>query len=257
MNVAFALRSYEFWVAQYRRVWRGTVVTSVVNPVFYLSAIGIGLGTLVNRAQSTPGGVTYLAYVAPGVLAATAMQVATTESTWPVLSSIKWTRSYYAMLATPLGVPEIVVGHQLWMITRVASSSALYLAVIAAFGGIHSAFGALALPACVLVGFAFCGPMAAYAATRENDGAFVPVMRFAIVPMFLFSGTFFPVSRLVVPLRAVAYATPLWHGVDLCRSLTLGTVTWPLALLHVGYLLACGGVGLALAMRTYRNRLRK
>ena len=257
MNVALALRSYEFWVAQYRRVWRGTVVTSVVNPVFYLSAIGVGLGTLVNRAHNTPGGVTYLAYVAPGVLAATAMQVGTNEATWPVLGSIKWTRSYYAMLATPLGIRDIVVGHQLWMTTRVVSSSAVYLAVIAAFGGIHSWLGVLALPACLLIGFAFSGPMAAYAATRQDDGAFVPVLRFAIVPMFLFSGTFFPVSRLVAPLRAIAYATPLWHGVDLCRSLTLGTASWPLALVHLGYLLACGLMGLTLAMRTYRNRLLK
>ena len=85
MSLSLALRSYEYWLAQYRRVWRGSVVTSVVNPVFYLSAIGIGLGTVVNRAHSTPGGVTYLAFVAPGVLAATAMQVGTTEATWPVL----------------------------------------------------------------------------------------------------------------------------------------------------------------------------
>ncbi len=257
MSIALALRSYEFWLAQYRRAWRGTVVSSVVNPVFYLSAIGVGLGTLVNRAHHTPGGVAYLAYVAPGVLAATAMQVATTEATWPVLGSIKWTRSYYAMLASPLGISEIVIGHQLWMTTRVVTSSAVYLVVIAAFGGIHSWLGVLALPTCFLIGFAFSGPMAAYAATRENDGAFVPVLRFAIVPMFLFSGTFFPVSRLVAPLRGVAYATPLWHGVDLSRSLTLGTAEWPLSLIHVGYLLAWGAVGLTLAMRTYRNRLLK
>src|SRR5207302_10604479 len=133
---------------------------------------------------------------------------------------------YYAMLATPLGIGDIVVGHQLWMATRVATSSAVYLAVIAAFGGIQSPLAVLALPACVLIGVAFAGPMAAYAATRERDGAFVPVMRFGIVPMFLFSGTFFPISRLPVVLEWVARATPLWHGVDLCRGLTLGTITW-------------------------------
>lgn len=255
MNVALAFRSYEFWVAQYRRVWRGSVVTSIVNPIFYLSAIGIGLGTLVNKAHSTPGGVTYLAYVAPGVLAATAMQVATTEASWPVLGSIKWTRSYYAMLATPLGIRDVVVGHQLWMATRVVSSSAVYLGVIAAFGGIHSWLALFALPACLLIGFAFSAPMAAYAATREQDSAFVAVFRFAVVPMFLFSGTFFPVSRLHTPLRQIAYATPLYHGVSLCRGLTLGTIGWSAALGHVAYLLAVGVVGLACALRTYRMRL--
>jgi lipooligosaccharide transport system permease protein len=255
--VELALRSYEFWLSQYRRTWRGTVVTSVVNPVFYLSALGIGLGTLVNRAHSTPGGVPYLAYVAPGVLAATAMQVGTVEATWPVLGSIKWTRSYYAMLATPLGIRDIVLGHQLWMTTRVVSSSAVYLVVIAAFGGIRSWLAVLAFPACFLIGLAFSAPMAAYAATREADSAFVAVFRFAIVPMFLFSGTFFPVSRLHTPLRQIAYATPLFHGVSLCRGLTLGTIGWPAALGHSAYLLALGVAGFIIAQRTYRQRLAK
>jgi lipooligosaccharide transport system permease protein len=257
MNVAFALRSYEFWWTFYRRTWRGSLATSVVNPVFYLAAIGVGLGTLVNKSSSTPGGVEYLAFVAPGVLAATAMQVATTEASWPVLGSIKWTRNYYAMLATPLGIGDIVIGHQLWMSTRVLTSSTIYLAVIAAFGGLHSPLAVLAVPACVLIGLAFAAPMAAYAATREQDGAFVPVFRFGIVPMFLFSGTFFPISRLPQLLEWLAWATPLWHGVELCRGLTLGTITWPLALVHVGYLGAWAAVGLVLAFHTYGKRLRK
>ena len=129
MTLGLALRAYEFWLTAYRRTWRGTVVTSVVNPVFYLGALGVGLGTLVNKSATTPGGVEYLAFVAPGVLAATAMQIGTVEASWPVLGSIKWTRSYFAMLATPLDVRDIVVGHQLWMATRVVTSSAVYLAV--------------------------------------------------------------------------------------------------------------------------------
>ena len=257
MNLALALRSYEFWLAQYRRAWRGTVVTSVVNPVFYLGALGIGLGTLVNRAGHTPGGVRYLAFVAPGVLAATAMQVGTTEASWPVLGSIKWTRGYFAMIATPLGIRDVVVGHQLWMATRVVSSSAVYLCVIAAFGGIHSPYGVLALPACLLVGLAFSAPMAAYAATRDSEGSFTAIFRFAIVPMFLFSGTFFPIARLPEALQWLAYATPLWHGVDLCRGLVLGTIGTERAVLHVGYLLALSAVGLVVARLTYRRRLLK
>jgi lipooligosaccharide transport system permease protein len=255
MSFGLALRSYEFWVATYRRAWRGTLTTSIVNPVFYLGALGIGLGTLVNRASTTPGGVKYVAFVAPGVLAATAMQIGTVEATWPVLGSIKWTRSYFAMLATPLGVRDVVLGHQLWMATRVVSSTAVYLGVIAAFGGIKSWLAVFALPACLLIGIAFSAPMAAYAATRESDSAFTAVFRFGIVPMFLFSGTFFPVSRLPVPLEQLAYATPLWHGVDLCRGLTLGTIGWPSAFGHAVYLLALGTAGLLVAQRTYRRRL--
>jgi lipooligosaccharide transport system permease protein len=255
--MSYALRSYEFWLTFYRRTWRGTVATSIVNPVFYLGALGIGLGTLVNKSGSTPDGVEYLAFVAPGVLAATAMQVASNDASWPVLGSIRWTRGYYAMLATPLRIRDIVFGHQAWMATHVVSSCAVYLAVIAAFGGVLSPLGVLALPACFLIGLAFSAPMAAYAATCENDGAFVVVNRFAIIPMFLFSGTFFPVSQLPAALEWIAYATPLWHGVDLCRSLTLGRVHWPLALLHVLYLAAWGAAGLAFALHTYRRRLLK
>jgi len=255
--MTYALRSYEFWLTYYRRSWRGTLATSIVNPIFYLGALGIGLGTLVNRSGSTPEGVKYLAFVAPGVLAATAMQVAITEASWPVLGSIRWTRIYHAMLATPLQIRHIVLGHQGWMATRVISSCAVYLAVIAAFGAVHSWLAVFALPACFLIGLAFSAPMAAYAATRENDGAFVVVNRFAIIPMFLFSGTFFPVSRLPLVLRWVAYGTPSWHGVDLCRSLTLGRAHWGLSLLHVGYLAAWAAAGLLAALYTYRRRLMK
>jgi lipooligosaccharide transport system permease protein len=253
--LAPTLRAYEFWLYQYKRVWRGTVITSIVNPVFYLGALGIGLGTLVNRSGTTPEGVKYLAFVAPGVLAATAMQVAVNEASWPVLGSIRWTRGYYAMLATPLQIRHVVFGHQAWMATRVVSSCAIYLVVIAAFGGIHSPLGVLALPVVVLVGLAFTVPTAAYAATQNSDGAFVPYNRFIVIPMFLFSGTFFPVSRLPLPLEWLAYATPLWHGVDLSRELTLGNVHLLRALGHVAYLLLFVVAGLLWGDRTYRTRL--
>jgi lipooligosaccharide transport system permease protein len=255
--MTYALRSYEFWVTAYRRTWRGTFATSIVNPVFYLGALGVGLGTLVNKSGSTPDGVEYLAFVAPGVLAATAMQIGATEAMWPVLGSIRWTRGYFAMLATPLQVRDIVLGHQAWMSTRVVSSCAVYLAVIAAFGGILSPLGVLALPVCFLIGLAFSAPVAAYAATRQEDSSFVVLNRFVLVPMFLFSGTFFPVSRLPDVLRWIAYATPSWHGVDLCRSLTLGRVDWALAGVHVVYLTAWAVGGVFAALYTYRRRLLK
>lgn len=242
---------------QYRRVWRATAITSVVNPVFYLGALGVGLGTLVNKSSGASLGVPYIDFVAPGLLAATAMTVASGEASWPVMGSIKWTRQYFAMLATPLGTRDIVLGHQLWMTTRVAMTSAVYLAVIAAFGGVDSPYGILALPAAVLLGAAFTTPFAAYAATRDNDAAFVPVNRFIVIPMFLFSGTFFPVSRLPLPLEWLAYATPLWHGVELCRMFTLGQVHALAALGHVIYLLLFVVVGYAFALRTYAERLLK
>jgi lipooligosaccharide transport system permease protein len=254
---ALPLRVFEYWVMQYRRVWRATAITSVVNPVLYLGAIGVGLGSLVNQTAGQPLGVDYLDFVAPGILAATAMTIATGEASWPVMGSFKWTRQYFAMLATPLGPRDIVLGHQFWMTARVASTSAVYLAVIAVFGGVNSPLGILALPAAVLLGAAFTTPFAAYAATRESDAAFVSVNRFVVFPMFLFSGTFFPVSRLPLPLEWLAYATPLWHGVDLCREFTLGTFHPLRALVHVAYLLLLVVGGLIWAERTYTQRLLK
>jgi len=248
---------FEYWLMQYRRVWRGTAITSIVNPVFYLGALGVGLGTLVNKSSGASLGVPYLDFVAPGMLAATAMTVAAGESSWPVMGSIKWTRQYFAMLATPLGTRDIVLGHQLWMTARVAATSAVYLVIIAAFGAVESPFGILALPAAVLLGAAFTTPFAAYAATVESDAAFVPVNRFIVVPMFLFSGTFFPVSRLPLPLEWLAYATPLWHGVELCRMFTLGHVHVLPALGHAAYLLLFVLLGLIWAQRTYAERLLK
>jgi lipooligosaccharide transport system permease protein len=138
---ALPLRVFEYWLLQYRRVWRGTAITSVINPVLYLGALGVGLGTLVNQSGGQPLGVSYLDYVAPGLLAATAMTIAAGEASWPVMGSFKWTRQYFAMLATPIGPRDIVLGHQLWMTARVAVTSAIYLAVIAAFGGVNSALG--------------------------------------------------------------------------------------------------------------------
>ena len=255
--VAYAFRSYEFWLAYYRRVWRGSIVSSFVNPVFYLAALGIGLGTLVNKSAAPPGGVTYSHFVAPGLLAAAAMQIGSAESTWPVMGSFKWTRSYYAMASTPLGAASILAGHQLFVATRVLISATVYLAVIAAFGGIHSWLAVFAPVAGLLTGLAFSAPIAAFAATAESDTAFSTIFRFLVVPMFLFSGTFFPISRLPVALEWVAYATPLWHGVDLCRGLVLGTAHGLGALGHVAYLLAWIVGGLAVGRVTYARRLQR
>ncbi len=254
-SVLQPLRAYEHWLAQYKRVWRGTIGTSLVNPVLYVTALGVGLGTIVDQTQNTPGGVPYLDYVAPGLLAAAAMQTATAESSWPVMGAIRWTRVYHAMIATPLTERDVFVGHQLFVVTRVFTSAAAYLVVITAFGAVSSWWGILTVPAAVLVGTAFSMPMAALATTVEDGRTFVTIFRFLIVPMFLFSGTFFPVTQLPLAFELAAYLTPIWHGVELCRMLTLGTVELGSALGHTAYLLAWTLVGFELARRSYRRRL--
>jgi len=251
--VPYAFRAYEYWLASYRRVWRGSVVTTALNPVLYLSALGIGLGRLVNRG---PGlGVPYLDYVAPGILASTAMLIGAFESAYPVMSAIRWTRQFHAMLATPLRIRDTIAGHQLYVASRVGIASGLYLVVIAAFGAVHSWLAVFDFPVGILVGLAFAAPVTAMAAWLERDEGFNALFRFGVTPMFLFSGTFFPISRLPPVIRAIAWATPTWHGVDLLRHLTLGTAAlWP-SLGHVAYLVAWVVVGLRLAQRTFTNRL--
>jgi lipooligosaccharide transport system permease protein len=251
--MGYSLRAYEYWLTVYRRVWRGTIFSSFLNPVLYLSALGVGLGQIVNKGAH-PLGIPYIDFVAPGMLAAAAMQVSSIEASFPVRGAIRWNRQYHAMLATPLRVRDVVTGHLMYVATRIAIVSAIYLAIIAAFGTVHSPLAVVAWPVAVLIGVAFAAPISALSAWAENE-IFNPMFRFAITPMFLFSGTFFPITRLPHGLRELAYATPLWHGVDLIRHLTLGTATLGMSLVHVAYLLAVFGVGVVLARRAYAGRL--
>jgi lipooligosaccharide transport system permease protein len=249
------LRSYSYWSYQYKRIWRSSITTSFLYPLLYLAAMGVGLGSLIDKHVHHVGGFGYLDYVAPGLLAATAMQIGANEAMYPVMGAIKWYRSYFAMLATPIRVIDVLRGHLAWIATRVALVSAIYLVVIAAFGVIHSPLAVLALPAAVAAGMAFAAPIAAFAATQDKDVGFTTIYRFVLVPLFLFSGTFFPVSELPGWLRPIAYATPLYHGVSLCRGLVLGTASlWP-AVGDAAYLVAVAAVGYWLARATFTRRL--
>jgi lipooligosaccharide transport system permease protein len=254
-SLALTLRPLEFFFAQYRRVWRGTAVSSVVTPVVYLLALGVGLGRYIGEISFGHQTYDYLECVAPGLLAATTMQIAAFEASWPVLSAIKWTRQYHAMLATPLRITDVVFGHQAFIALRMLATAAVYFAVIAAFGGIESPLGLLAVPVAAMIGIAFAAPIAAWGAYTETDTSFVAIFRFVILPLFLFSGVFFPVSRLPAVFEAIAYATPLWHGVDLCRQLTLGEVVASSALAHFLFLVAWIVGGLTIAMLSYRRKL--
>jgi lipooligosaccharide transport system permease protein len=256
MTWSFAVREFRYWLTNYRRTWRGSIYTSFLSPVLYLGAMGLGLGKLVDaHGTSRLGGVGYLAFLAPGLLAAAAMQSGIEESTYPVLGSVKWRRTYYAAAASPLRPADIFHGHLLFTIMRLAMNSAIFLVVMAAFGAITSPWVLAAVPVAVLTGLAFAAPIEAWAITVSKDTSFALVFRFGMIPLFLFSGTFFPVTQLPVWIRPLAYATPLWHGVALCRSLSLGTATLGGALVHVGYLAALAAVSIVVGNRTYRRRL--
>jgi lipooligosaccharide transport system permease protein len=250
-------RSFEYWLHSSKHAWRPSLLAGVLNPVLYFAALGVGLGALVDRADPGGlGGVAYLTFVAPGLLAATAMQIAAGEASQPVRSAVEWTKTYHAMLATPLGVREVLHGHLLWILFRVGTTCAIYAGVIAVFGAFVSPWALLTLPAAVLTGMAFAAPIAAFAITQDRDLAFAALQRFGIVPMFMFSGTFFPIEELPGAIELLAYVTPLWHGVDLARELSLGTARVGEALLHAGYLGLWVVAGMAVARITFRRRLR-
>jgi lipooligosaccharide transport system permease protein len=252
-----AVRAFQSWLVNYRRTWRGSIYSSVLMPVLYLGAMGLGLGTLVDqRGTAGLGGVSYLVFLAPGLMAATAMQTAVGESLYPVYSAVKWQRTYQAAAATPLRPGDIFRGHLLFTTMRLVMNMLIFLVIMAAFGAVRSAWVVAAVPVAVLTGLAFAAPLDAFAVTRKNnDQAFNIIFRFGMIPLFLFSGTFFPVTQLPGWIRPLAYVTPLWHGVALCRALSLGSADLVGSLGHLAYLTAVAILGLIAGERAYRRRL--
>lgn len=248
--------AFEYWLTVYRRTWRGSVVTSLLSPVMFLAAMGVGLGSLIDSHHGSVAGVRYAVYLAPGLLAAAVMQTMVGESTWPVLGAIKWAKTYYAMLASPLTVPQMLYGHLAYIVLRAFVVATSFTIVTALFGLAHSVIGAiLALLAAVLVGAAFAAPTFAFSASRQRETGFVLLYRFGIIPLFLFSGTFFPISQLPAALRPLAWVTPLWHGVSLCRDLALSRGSVLVMLGHAAYLVAMTVLGIVLARRALTRRL--
>jgi lipooligosaccharide transport system permease protein len=251
-----ALRVVERNVMVYRRVWRGSVFTSFLQPTLFLLAMGLGVGSLVEGEHAgLPAGSSFLAFLAPGLLAAACMQTSAAESSWPVTGKMRWHRNYEAMTATPIGVRDLVVGELIWVAVRVATVAVAFALVSAAFGAIGLGAMVPVVLAGVLTGLGFSGPILAYAATLPNNGNFNVLFRFVITPLFLFSGVFVPVTNLPGFLQALAWATPLFHGVELVRGAALGTLTVAAAAVHAAYLVAIMAVGLWLATRTFRGRL--
>jgi lipooligosaccharide transport system permease protein len=249
-------RVFEYRLLDYRRTYRSSIFNSFVGPALFLAAMGVGLGTYVNDSAAL-GGVSYLAFLAPGLLAATAMQTASFESTFPIMGGLVWNRVYHAMYATPLRPADIALGNLAWIAFRVLLVSTVFVLVTALFGAAASPLIVLAIPVGVLTGLAFAGPIAAFSATQRNVNTFNAVFRFGITPMFLFSGTFFPIDQLPAFLQAVAWLTPLYHGVALSRGLSLGyAAEEPLLMaVHAAVLVAFATLGAYAATRTFRRKL--
>ncbi len=243
----------------YRRNWRATAISSLLQPLLFLVAFGIGFGSLIgtsDRAVQFTGGVAYLTYLAPALLVIGAIQTAAFESTYPILSAFKWQRTYWAVTATPVTSGQLAGGQLTWIALRLTVSAVAYLLVVVLFGVMHGPGALIALVFTVLCGMAFSAPLVAFSASQEGEGTvFAAVFRFVVVPMTLFSGTFFPISQLPGLIQPLAWISPLWHGTELARGAALGTVAlWPVVG-HVAYLTALLLVGVLLSRWRFRVRL--
>ncbi|HET7566364.1 MAG TPA: ABC transporter permease [Gaiellaceae bacterium] len=224
----------------YRRAWM-TIFSGFFEPLFYLFSMGIGLGTFVGSIS----GVSYASYIAPALLASAAMNGAIYDATTNVFWKLRYGRVYDSMLATPLGPIDVAVGETAWAQFRGALYAAGFVVVAAALGLLHSWWAILALPAAVVVGFGFAG-IGIAASTFLRSWQDFELVQIVLLPMFLFSATFFPLSVYPPALQWVVRFSPLYNGISLIRGFTLGGVG-PVMLVNAGYLVALGLVGIRIA----------
>ncbi|HKC29795.1 MAG TPA: ABC transporter permease [Jatrophihabitans sp.] len=241
---------------RYRRVWRGTVVISVANPALFLTGLGFGLGKLVDHRHSHYlAGASYIAFLAPGLLAAAMMQTAYIESAGPVHNAARSGGAYRVATATPVTPAEVFLAQLSFVAFRVATSATAFALVAWAFRAVPIAGVLPLILAATLTGLAFGAPIAAWAVTMEHPATINAGFRFVIMPMYMFCGTFFAVSQLPGWLQAIVRVTPLYHGVTLCRAASTGHAGPLATIAHLGYLAALVGIGALAGTRSFRRVL--
>jgi len=250
-------RQYDYWLTVLKRTWRGGVVSSFLTPLLYVVAMGVLLGGFIEAdPDQLEGATSYLAFVVPGLVASHAMTLAVSESTYPVMGSIKWHKTFFAQLATPLAVRDLVNAYVAFVMFRVASACAVFMLVMAPFGVFATWWGPiLAWLSQVLVGFAFTTLVFAYSAWLKSEEGFGLLFRLGVIPLTLFSGAFFPISNLGPVLEWIARLTPLWHGVSLSRMFCVDQIDWSLVVLNVVVLVTLTVIGWFLAVRNLDRRL--
>jgi lipooligosaccharide transport system permease protein len=252
------VRVWESQLRTYRSVWRSNVLGAFVQPFLYLLGMGLGVGALVDNGSDSAellGGLSYFEFLAPALLATSAMMVSSSEGTWPVLLGFKWGRSYHAAAATPLTPGQIMGGVAMWQTTKALITATGVALALCLFPDTRTLGLVPAVLFAVITGVAFSAPLTAWTATREMDNSFPTVQRFIITPLFLFGGAFYPIEQLPEWLQTIAKLTPIWHGVELCRDSVNGRLEWDTTLVHVAYLSIFAVVGWMLASRTFAKRL--
>jgi lipooligosaccharide transport system permease protein len=247
---------------QVLRVMKGyswtILMYGVGQPVAYLFAMGVGLATLVDtNSDSVFGGERYLVFIAPALLVSASVMTAANEFTFPVMDGFKWRRVYYGPHASPLTPSQIAGGHVMAVTLRFLVQSGLYFVVVALFGASPSGWGWGSVLVATLAGLSFGLPLMAYSASiKEDKGQFAMVMRFIVMPLFLFSGTFFPLETLPLAVRWIGWISPIWHGTELGRVFSYGYVEPPLlTIFHIVFLIGLAVVGWVLTKRQFEKRM--
>lgn len=231
---------------------------SVGQPVAYLFAMGVGLATLVDaRGAAAFGGVSYLTFIAPALLVSAAVMTAANEFTFPVMAGFKWRRTYFGPHASPLAPAQIAAGHIMAVTLRLFLQSAIYFAAVALFGASPHGSAWLGILVATLAGLSFGLPLMAYSASlTEDKGQFALVMRLVVMPLFLFSGTFFPLDTLPPAVRWIGWISPIWHGTELGRVVSYGyREPALLTLVHVAVLAGLAVAGWVLTRRRFEKRM--
>jgi lipooligosaccharide transport system permease protein len=237
----------------YRRIWM-IILSGFFEPVFYLLSVGIGVGLLVGNVSLSDGRVvSYTAFVAPALLASSAMNGAVFESTINVFFKLKWGKVYDAVLTTPMQPLDIALGETTFSLLRGGIYSLAFVIVMAGFGLVHSWWALAAVPSCLLIGFAFAGVGMA-ATTFMKGWQDFDLVQLVVQPLFLFSGTFFPIDVYPPALAAVARFSPLYHGTELVRAATLASFDWSV-LGHIAFLAIMGAAGMAVTQRRFSRLL--
>ena len=254
---AFAV--VEVRVMTYMKYLPALLSVAIANPFLYLLAVGVGVGKLINTHSGGVDGVKYLTFLAPALLAPAAIQNAMDEVVFPTLEGFKWNKNFFAMNATPISAKQIVNGVLIAAMSRVLFSVTVYGAIVYLFGGFTTARGWLSIPTSLAAGASFGAFIMGIAAWAKNDDTFFMVVgRFVMMPLFLFSGTFYQLSTMPIYLRWIGWLSPLWHTTELGRFLTYGHhISAMMFVFHIGYLALMFTAGIIFSHRQFARRLAK
>ncbi|MDA2978564.1 MAG: ABC transporter permease [Actinomycetota bacterium] len=254
MATPLAFRVFEAEMRVYRRTWLGSVFSGFLSPILYLVAMGVGLGSLVD-ANIPEGldGVSYLTFLAPGLLVASAMQAGAAEGSWKVMGGVRFFGTWKGRVATPVSISALALGHMYWSAARVLMVSVSFAIVITLFGVTSPLQSLGTLIPAMLVGTAMVAVTTAYTVRLKEFTGIPAYLRFVVIPMFLLSGVFFPITQLPGWTQPIAYATPVYHGVEMARSIAFGatpSIDWWVSVIYLTVWIV---VGTALVIRPLRK----